>query len=354
MINLRVSSLGSCRNKLLMQLRNYKKNINPDVLVRQELIFEFGRKAENMIIKHLENDGYEITNREMELEYTFMNNIKITGHIDGLIRNKELWGDEYLLLENKTHSPLSNKLYRNWIFQIQTYMFMLNKYGYNIKNAMVQGMNRDFRFDDALIIPYNPQFFLELAGKVLFPLQNALNNPQFNMFEESEENMFCDSCEYRDDCKYYLHKNNYFDKIDADLKNELEKMAQINLKTKEISKQIENINKKIYKFLGKAKNNYKNLFELEKEYIKKIKQNNNEIKKNIKTADILKNNVNNIELLLLERDELLKELEKVNNKAEIKKKMEENKIKKVKLENATIYYTNKTIHQLQNNIQDNI
>lgn len=139
------SDIGGCPYKTVMSKRN-----PPEISLQQQIIFQRGHLAENLVTKML--DGLNVIDQHEVLGQ--IGTIPLMAHLDKLIKSK----DRCVIVEVKTVSAPVDEPYEDWVLQVQYQMgLMLEECDHNV-DAYVLAMDLNtgwlktfkIEFDDAL------------------------------------------------------------------------------------------------------------------------------------------------------------------------------------------------------------
>jgi len=207
MIKLGTHDIGSCQHQLYYKnkKRGYRPSDRFEDEIRLKKIFELGHEGEEDAKKILRHRGYYIFGEQKEIEIEVIpGELKIIGHIDGLIENPQIFDMfETLLWEHKTVSPMSKAttVYDSWYAQVQIYMYGLQLQGHPITKCLFTKLDRDWRLKDPIVINYNEKFLEEFLENKVKGLYKCIIEDTLPDDPIPKEDWKCNGCRYNESCE---------------------------------------------------------------------------------------------------------------------------------------------------------
>jgi CRISPR-associated exonuclease Cas4 len=196
------SDIGGCPYKTVMSKRN-----PPEISLQQQIIFQRGHLAENLVTKML--DGLNVIDQHEVLGQ--IGTIPLKAHLDKIIRSK----DRCVNVEVKTVSAPVDEPYESWVLQVQYQMgLMLEECDHNVESYILAmdlntGWLKTFKieFDDSLF---------ELCLKKAEHLEDAMLG---NIEPKCIIQNYCGLCPYKMFCP---KQGQFAEDLPEDVKKDLE------------------------------------------------------------------------------------------------------------------------------------
>lgn len=226
------SDIGQCPRKTIMS-----KLFPQGVTLEQQIVFERGHLAENIIheslIRYAQDYIENVVTSQCEVAYPGDENIK--AHIDFVLWNTDK--KTKTVIEVKTATMVSEP-YDSWINQciFQQGLLMLENPeiqvdGYVLCLDLKSGKMAEFK------VEYDDEIFQNLIERAEY-LLDLLNQKEIDFAGiPQKESVLCGYCAFQADCPAYEDKDN----IPDDLKELIRKYSAINIKKKQLDKEIDTL-----------------------------------------------------------------------------------------------------------------
>ena len=224
------SDVGQCPRKTIMG-----KLFPQPITIEQQIVFERGHLAENIVheslIQYCGADRNKKVSAQVEVRYLSNQNIK--AHIDFVL---EVDGVK-TVIENKTATIVSEP-YDSWVEQciFQQGLLMLENpeiqvNGYVLCLDLKTGKIAEFK------VEYDESVFQNLIERAKY-LLNLLEQRDIDLNNiPVKQSILCGYCAFQTDCQAYEDKG----EIPDDLKELIRKYSVINIKKKQIDKEIDTL-----------------------------------------------------------------------------------------------------------------